>query len=131
MEKSGRLLVERPKSFLLAVAALVLLILGHFHTYPFCQSPHRVRVAHALHFHLEVDDTAALVAAKTVVDTLVGGYGEGCGLLSMEGTQAEHIGTGTLQAHILPDHIFNWIACYQFIDKRRGKRHVLSLLCYN
>ena len=105
----GSFLVQRPQPLLLAVAGLVLLVLRHLHADTLCQGTDGIRVAQALNFHLKIDDTAALMTTEAIVDALVGGYGEGGGFLPVEGAQAEQVGTGTLQVHILPDHVFNWI----------------------
>ena len=94
MEIPGRFLHQRPKTLLLTVTALVLLVLGHFHTGPLRQGTDSVGVAQAFHFHHEVDGTAALMAAEAIVDALIGSYGERCGLLSVEGAKAKQIGTG-------------------------------------
>ena len=67
------------------------------------------------YFHFKIDDAAALVAAKAIVDTLVGGDGEGSGFLPVKGAQAKQVGAGTLQVHILSNHVFDWIPGGQLV----------------
>ena len=134
--KTGGFLVQRPQPLLLVIAGLIFLIIRHFHAHPLSQGTHRIGIAHALHFHLEIDDTAALMTAEAVIDALIRGHGEGGGLFPMEGTQAKHIGTGALEIDILAHHILNGILGDQFIDKRRGKCHretsfPENRFCYN
>ena len=87
--------MEGPEPFLLAVPGLVLLVLGNFQTHPFGKGTDGVGITESFDLHLEIDDTAALMAAEAVIDTLVGSNGERSRLFSVEGAQAEEIGTGT------------------------------------
>ena len=41
----------------------------------------------------------------------------------MEGAQAEQIGAGAFQVHILAYHIFNWISGNQLVQKGLRKCH--------
>ena len=125
MEKPRRFLVQRPEPLLLAIPGLVLLVLRDFQPRPLGQRPHGVAVAQPLNFHLEIDDTAALVAAEAVEHALVRRDGEGSGFLSVEGTQAKQVGAGTLQRHILPHHVLNRVPRDHFINKCRWKWHGL------
>ena len=128
VEITGSFFHQRPQALLLAVAALILFVLRHFHTNTLCQLTNSIGIAQSLYFHYKVDGTATLMAAEAVVDALVGGNGErGC-LFSMERAKAKQIGTGTLQAHILSYHIFNWIAGDELVNKTGGKCHGLCLL---
>ena len=118
--------MQGPKPLLLAVTGLVLLVLGYLHTGPLGQGTNSIRIGKALDLHLEIDNAAALVTTKAVINSFVGIDGEGGGLFAMEGAQAEHIAAAALQIHILPHHIFNGVALDQFIDKRRRKCHISS-----
>ena len=124
MEEAGGFLVQRPQTLLLTVAALVLLVLRNGHACPLGQGAHRIRIAQSLHFHLEVDHTAALVAAEAIIHSLIGSNREGGGLFPVEGAKSKQIGTGTAQVHILPHHILNGIAGDQLVNECRLKiRH--------
>ena len=105
------------------MAGLVLLVLRNFHTHPFRQRTDGIGVAQALDLHLEIDDTAALVAAEAVIDALIGCNRERGRLLSMEWAKSKQIGAGTFQRHVLPHNIFNGIAGSQFINKCRWESH--------
>ena len=96
MVKPGRLLAQSPQPLLLTVAALILRILRHFHAHPFGKGPHGIGIGHPLNLHLEIDDAAALVTAKAVVNSLFRTHGEGGSFLSMERAQAKQIGAGAL-----------------------------------
>ena len=117
MEEASRLLMQRPKALLLAVAGLILLILRNGHTHTLRQGTNRIGIRKSLHFHLEVDDAATFMATETIIDSLIGIDREGSGLFAMEGTKSKHIRTAALQANILTHHILNGIALNQFIDK--------------
>ena len=123
MEKPGSFFVECPETLLLAVAGLILLVLRHLHAHTLGKRPDCIRIAQSLDLHLEIDDAAALMAAKAVVNAFIGSNRERSRFLPMEGTQAKEIGTGTLQRHILSDHVFNWIASRQLVKKCRWESH--------
>ena len=115
VEKPGCFLVQRPKALLLPVTALVLLIFRDLHPGTLGQGTDCVRVAQALNLHLEINDASTLVAAEAIVNSLVRRHRKGRGLFPMERTQAKQVGAGALQAHIFPNHIFNWIAGSQLV----------------
>ena len=94
VEIAGSLLHQRPKALLLTVAALVLLVLGHFHARTLGQGTDRIGIAETFHFHHKVDGTAALMAAEAIVDALIGGHRERRGLFSVEGAKAKEVCTG-------------------------------------
>ena len=125
MKIPGSFLHQRPQPLLLAVTALVLLILRHFHACPLGKLTDCVGIAQSLYLHHKIDGTAALMAAEAVVDTLIGGNGEGGCLFSVEGAKAKHICAGTLQGYILAHHILYGIAGNQFIDKTWGECHIV------
>ena len=115
--------MEGPQPLLLAIAGLVLLVIGDLHAHPLCQGADSIGIAEAFDLHLEIDDTATLVAAEAVIDALIGSNGERCGLLTVEGAKAEHIGAGTLQVHIVTDHVLDRVPGRQFIDECGRKCH--------
>ena len=92
MEVTGRFLTKCPKALLLTVTALVLIILRHFHTAALCQRTNCIRVGQAFHFHYKVDSATTLMATEAVVNTFIRRNRERGGFLTMEGTQAKHIG---------------------------------------
>ena len=95
-EKPGGLLGQRPQPLLLPVAALVFLVVRHLHAHSLGQGADGIRVAQALNFHFKIDDPAALVAAKAIVNALVRCHGKGGRFLPMEGAEPKKIGTGAL-----------------------------------
>ena len=95
-EESGSFFGQCPQPLLLPVAALVFLIVRHLHAHSLGQGADSIRVAQALNFHFKIDDPAALVAAKAIVDPLVRCHGKGGRFLPMEGAEPKKIGTGAL-----------------------------------
>ena len=110
VEKPGRLLGQRPQALLQAVAVLILLVLRHLHPGTLGQGTDSVRVAQSLNLHLKIDDAAALVAAKTIENSLVRRNGEGRRLFAVKRAQAKQIGARAPQIHILAHHILDRVA---------------------
>ena len=115
VKKTGCLFMQSPQTFLLTISALILLILGNLNYCTLCQRPNRVAVAQSFNLHLKLNHATAFMTSKAVIDSLIRCDGKRSSLLSMEGTEAKQVGSGTLQSDILTNHIFNWIAGSQLV----------------
>ena len=71
--------MQCPQPFLGTVTALILLVLRHLHANTLGERSDSIRIAQALDLHLKIDDTATLVATKTVVNALIGRDRKGSG----------------------------------------------------
>ena len=128
VEEAACLFHQRPQALLMAVTALVLLILRHFHACPLGKGTDCIRVGKSFNLHHKIHCTAAFMAAEAIVNSLIRCNGKGCCLFPVEGAKTKQIRAGSLQAHILAHHILNGISGNQFINKRLGKSQALRLL---
>ena len=74
-------------------------------------------------FHNKIDNAAALAAAEAVIDLLVRRDGEGAGLFTVEGAQAEQVAALAGQLYVTAYHVHNITAGGQLVHKALGKCH--------
>jgi hypothetical protein len=101
----------------------VAVLLRDLHPGALGQKPHRVGEGEVLLLHDEVHHAAALFAAEAVEDLLVGGDGEGGGLLTVKGTQAEEVRALPRELDIAAHHIHDVAASDELVQKALGKCH--------
>ena len=91
VEKTGRFLAQGPKPLLSLIGGAIGIILRDLKSRPLGKMPHGIGIVQGLHFHDEIDDTAALLAAEAVAEALIRRHGEGRGLFAVEGAQAPEV----------------------------------------
>ena len=91
------------------------------------QEPHRVHELHPLQIHHKVDDRAALMAAKAVVELGFGVHGEGRRLLVVERATAPETAALLLEGDVFGDHFLQADAASQLLQPgvRQSSAHVI------
>ena len=117
-----RIAVERENARTQA-ALFAVRLLRNGHIDPLGQKAHSVRKGEVFLLHDEVDNAAALLAAKAVADLLIRRNGERAGLFVMERTQAKIVCTLFLQRNIIAHNVNNIVAGDQLVQKPLVKRH--------
>ena len=121
--KSGGIPVQIQQTLPPASGFPVAFLLRDLHPGPLGQKPDSIREGEVFNVHDEVDNAAALFAAEAVIDLLVRRDGEGAGLFTVEGAQAEQVAALAGQLYVTAYHVHNITAGGQLVHKALGKCH--------
>ena len=121
--KSGGIPVQVQQTLSSASGLPVTFLLRDLHSGSLGQKTDSIRKWKIFNVHDEVDDATALFAAEAVIDLLVRRDGEGAGLFTVEGAQAEQVAALAGQLYVTAYHVHNITAGGQLVHKALGKCH--------
>ena len=121
--KAGSIPVEIQKALSAAAGLAVAVFFRNFQSGPFGKKTYGVRIVEVFHFHDEVDDTAALFAAKAMINLLVLQHMEGRGLFVVERAAAPITAAFADQRNIAAYNIHDIVPSQQLVHEVSRECH--------